>query len=234
MYQKWVNAYGDTIFCCDDGVHLDDLKSAMPTSGSVVVKVEGKAFGSLPDLLSAYESDHLNIYVTSDLKGKIPPIQRDCTIRGSAVVVIVNREYVIMVKDRTRGYPSNPGGSCELDESHEETALRECEEETGLKLSKIVPFALTATEMMHYGTKWEVPLKYFYSCVDLSPEQIEDLEKFSNEEIEWVKLVHADTLKRQGHETMADLAFNIAKCQETPYYSKFELDFSKDVKHSFK
>lgn len=58
-------------------------------------------------------------------------------ILPGAVVVIINEQDEVLLQQRTDGHWGLPGGLMELAESLEETAAREVEEETGLKVGKL-------------------------------------------------------------------------------------------------
>lgn len=58
-------------------------------------------------------------------------------ILPGAVVLIINEQDQVMLQHRTDGNWGLPGGLMELAESLEETAAREVEEETGLKVGNL-------------------------------------------------------------------------------------------------
>lgn len=58
-------------------------------------------------------------------------------ILPGAVVLIINEQDEVLLQHRTDGNWGLPGGLMELAESLEETAAREVEEETGLKVGKL-------------------------------------------------------------------------------------------------
>lgn len=83
-----------------------------------------------------------------DLRKKIG---HDPIIMTSGCVLILNeKNQILLQKRRDNGYWGYPGGSMELGESFEECAKREVFEETGLECLKLNYFTHMSGEQMHY------------------------------------------------------------------------------------
>jgi 8-oxo-dGTP pyrophosphatase MutT (NUDIX family) len=220
------NRFGDRIV-----THRSDNPALIyePTDVSTTFKVLGKARRPIPDgLETLYESSDLSFYVNPKCRTKCPSIQRDGRIVGSAIVVMINCDRAVMVRDRTRDYLTVPCGSCELDESFISAAVRECFEETGIVLNESAvkgPFAETISDITYYDTRFRVNTLWHYATVSLSSEEIEKLSSFSNEEIECVVVprVNGQTNdpvldpRPNNHRYMCDIVWNMLALQRLPY-----------------
>lgn len=72
-------------------------------------------------------------------------------IMTSACVLIINEKNQVLLQKRTdNGFWGYPGGSMELGESFEECAKREALEETGLECMEFTYFTHMSGEKMHY------------------------------------------------------------------------------------
>lgn len=72
-------------------------------------------------------------------------------IMTSACVLIINEKNQVLLQKRTdNGFWGYPGGSMELGESFEECAKREALEETGLECMELTYFTHMSGEKMHY------------------------------------------------------------------------------------
>lgn len=55
----------------------------------------------------------------------------------SVAVLVAHREKILLIEHRTRGDVSIPGGRKEKGETDAQTCVRECEEETGIEITKV-------------------------------------------------------------------------------------------------
>ena len=69
---------------------------------------------------------------------------------GASVILINDRDEVLLQKRRDNGMWAYHGGSVELDECVEEAAARELFEETGLKAEELELFGVFSGPDMHY------------------------------------------------------------------------------------
>src|SRR5574344_2462910 len=69
---------------------------------------------------------------------------------SGCVLILNEKNQILLQKRRDNGYWGYPGGSMELGESFEECAKREVFEETGLECLKLNYFTHMSGEQMHY------------------------------------------------------------------------------------
>ncbi len=69
---------------------------------------------------------------------------------GSGVLIIDEKDRILLIKRTDNNKWGIPGGSMELGETFEETAAREAREETGLLVSKLKLFKVYSGQRMHY------------------------------------------------------------------------------------
>jgi 8-oxo-dGTP pyrophosphatase MutT (NUDIX family) len=236
-----MNRFGDLIHVHhDDGAVLERGRDDKHTTH----KVFGKASRPIPDdLVTIYESPSLSFYGNGACVSKCPNVQSDGTIISAAIVVFVNKESVLLAKDRTKHYFTVPCGSCNLDESRKSAAVRECYEETGLALNEddvVGPFATTRADMVFYDTDFDVEMTWFYVSVSLSEEKISEIRSYSDEEIERVDIVHlssrttidtedvesqqdAKTFISSTHRFLYNIAWNAMQARGFPYVKNLTL-----------
>ncbi len=75
---------------------------------------------------------------------------RPLIMAGASVLVINERNQILLQRRRDNGYWGYPGGSNELFEDMEDTARREVLEETGILCGPLEFFALKSGESRHY------------------------------------------------------------------------------------
>lgn len=92
---------------------------------------------------------------------------------ASAVGIIIETPIGIVFVERKfepkKGYINIPGGFCEPYESIEYTAIREVEEETGIKLTNINFFMSGSNEYIYDGIMYVISDIFFYSKLDYVP-----------------------------------------------------------------
>jgi 8-oxo-dGTP diphosphatase len=93
-------------------------------------------------------------------------------VPATAVVVIDDKDDVLLVKrgvEPKRGLWCLPGGFMELGETPERGALRELEEETGLKGKINILLGVTSSESPRYNTVLMIGFLVTDYCADLIP-----------------------------------------------------------------
>ena len=112
---------------------------------------------------SPIEMDYIN-----DLRNVVG--NRPLIMVGSTVLVLDDRNRLLMMKRADSGNWGLPGGAMELGESTEETARRELFEETGLEVGELILFGVfSGRELYHRYPRGEevynVSIVYLASCV---------------------------------------------------------------------
>lgn len=188
-----VNVYGDIILTI---AREEDIYSYPFDEKSYCIKTPAKLKSNFKDFVLVHETPSLNFYANSIARSKCPAIIKG-EVYGSIVVVVVNNKYIVLVKDRTKPYLTNPGGSFSTEHTHEECGIREVEEETGIVLKsteKLTRCGGWKNDTIVYNTKFQSTTVLFYTRINLSQIQIDEVLKHQDHEIEKVVLAEIENI----------------------------------------
>jgi 8-oxo-dGTP pyrophosphatase MutT (NUDIX family) len=181
------NKYGDIIITVTSHDTLKTYEYDPKKSVSIKTSLNLENFH---DFKLIHSSKEYHIYANIVARNKCPAIIEGGT-SGAAVVIVLNNTHVVLVKDRMKPHWTNPCGTrASATESFEACALREVKEETGIALtSSLIECGAWKSEMRVYDMQFPVQTKLFYTHLYPSPEQIEKLLAYHDEEIEKVLVV---------------------------------------------
>lgn len=154
----------------DDAVFIDELDTH--TVKAMIHEME------LPKI-------HAGVFFHPDLNELKKAFFKKFTLVQAAGGLVKNEEEEILLIFR-RGKWDLPKGKLDKGESLEECAVREVEEETGLKKIKLVAPLITTYHTYHEGTKFILKESHWYtmkakSGQQLTPQTAEDIQ-----EIKWI------------------------------------------------
>jgi len=199
----FVNKYGDTLLKVTKGTRelnnyfdanggYDPSKGYIVHSPSFLGSIVCCSNSDSPMKLVAQTND-VFAYANEAVTKKCPKLINN-QVSGSTVVlkvVVGSEKYSIFVKDRTKGYITNPAGTLEYNESFIDCAIRECYEETGLKVQ-----IATTNEIGSFGynytlfeLQWGGLAKIYETTVELTYAEFGDLLNYQCDEIEKVYAV---------------------------------------------
>lgn len=147
------------------------------------------------DFERVYSFGERRVYTNKFARERCPVIIEG-GLSGTTVVVVVNDSFVVLVKDRTKSFLTNPCGSrARSEESFLECGIREVEEETGLKLTEP---PIHCGTLISRSNLYNILFKYtgnvYYTSIHISAEQVKTLLAHRDHEISKVLLVHFDQL----------------------------------------
>ncbi len=89
---------------------------------------------------------------------------------------IIRNNKLLMVKERSDGLWTLPGGWIDINESASEAVIRETKEETGFDVSALRLLALWDKQKHDHPPQWPHTYKCFFHCEIISGEEKENLE----------------------------------------------------------
>ena len=132
------------------------------------------------------------IYANECVINKCPKIIDDA-VTGAVVVLTVSLDTnpgtlnVVFVKDRTKDKLTNPAGTMDNNETHIQCAIRECYEETGIRLNKDLRQIGSLEYIANvFEIKWPGTGIIYYTHAILTETEMNALVNFSCDEIEKV------------------------------------------------
>ncbi|KTD26248.1 MULTISPECIES: NUDIX hydrolase [Legionella] len=89
---------------------------------------------------------------------------------------VLNDDNLLLVKERSDGLWTLPGGFADVNESPSEAVIRETKEETGFEVSPFRLLALWDKQKHDHPPQWPHVYKCFFHCEIISGEKMENLE----------------------------------------------------------
>lgn len=190
------NKYGDLIIKGNSfniTKHLEENQY----SGSVVLK-SSDSFEEIPDNFSFVTiQNDIFIYLNKIALEQCAYVNDDGCVNGTIVTLFIHTKYntyAVFVKDRTKRNVTNVSGSLKQNETLREGAIRECLEETGLKIATLIECGKSKTKYTMYNTIFEYYTTHFVTHINVDNNQFNQLLTFSNEEIEKIILIPCNDL----------------------------------------
>lgn len=203
--KKTINVYGDTLVEIDSedvlNKFLSELNEDTLTPYIIHYHCESETPNIIPKFKYITYRNGVNVYANDAVIKKCPKLIKGM-VSGSTVSLQVKYEdvvYHVFVKDRTKKYITNPAGTLEYNETHEQCASRECKEETGLNVEitekdLIGSFGYTYTL---FEMKWPGEAKIYKCIKKLTKDEFEMMKTFECDEIEKVHLVPSQSLQKE-------------------------------------
>jgi 8-oxo-dGTP pyrophosphatase MutT (NUDIX family) len=153
---------------------------------------------------------HAGVFFHADLNKLKTAFFKKFTIVQAAGGLVINENEEILLIFR-RGKWDMPKGKLEKDEKLDECAVREVEEETGLKKVKLLEPLTITYHTYHEGTHFILKESHWYTMKvsgiqTLIPQTEEDIH-----EIKWVKANDLDTYRKNSYPSIADVLEAFAK-----------------------
>lgn len=162
----------------DDAVFIDELNSH--TVKSMIHEMQ-------------LEKVHAGVFYHSDLKALQKAFYKKFTVIQAAGGLVVNEKKQLLMIFR-RGNWDLPKGKLDTGESLEECAVREVEEETGLKNVKLNSPLLVTYHTYHEGTRFILKESHWYTMRVKGEQLLVPQTEEGILEIKWVTLTEAESL----------------------------------------
>ena len=147
---------------------------------------------------------HAGVYFHTDLEELIKEFRKKFTLVKAAGGLVENKKKEILMIFR-RGKWDLPKGKLDKGETLEECAIREVEEETGLKNIKLLGPLITTCHTYHEGTKFILKESHWYRMQvtgdqKLIPQTDEDIQQ-----IHWVNTNDMGKYLKNSYPMIADI-----------------------------
>ena len=147
---------------------------------------------------------HAGVFFHTDLSELQKAFWKKFTLVKAAGGLVLNEKKGLLMIFR-RGKWDLPKGKLDSGETLEQCAVREVEEETGLKKVQLLEPLLTTFHTYHEGSKFILKESYWYT---MKAEGIQNLQPQSEEdimEIKWVTAKEAENLFQQTFSSVVDV-----------------------------
>ncbi len=162
----------------DDAVFIDELNSH--TVKSMIHEMQ-------------LEKVHAGVFYHSDLRALQKAFYKKFTVIQAAGGLVVNEKKQLLMIFR-RGNWDLPKGKLDTGESLQECAVREVEEETGLKNVKLNSPLLVTYHTYHEGTRFILKESHWYTMKVKGEQLLVPQTEEGILEIKWVTLTEAESL----------------------------------------
>lgn len=198
-----------TIYFTDKELVISDLHySSEALQGRFVLALQRGEHIARAKILKIFETANRIVVLTPDSEQVFLAFSREFKMVDAAGGV-VRREDGSLVMIHRRGRWDLPKGHWEEGESFEQCALRETEEETGVRADRVVrKLCVTMHSYNTYGT-WELKSTHWYLLevdgdVELRPQAEEDISQ-----ARWVSLLDARRLAEESFPTIREVIAQI-------------------------
>jgi len=190
MIKSTTNRYGDILLTASRKLEDYFEDGYDPSKGYIIHNLNDTNTNDTEDVFSDFKfiacHDGYSIYANEKVRKECPaPING--SICGSIMTLFVQVEkeiYLILVKDRTKKYITNPCGTRDsLTESFLECAIRETKEETSVEVLSATECGSYRYKHWAYEIQWPGKGEIFYTCVEMSKEDFEKALTFECDEI---------------------------------------------------
>jgi 8-oxo-dGTP pyrophosphatase MutT (NUDIX family) len=173
----------------DDAVFIDELDSH--TVKSMIHEMQ-------------QENVHAGVFLHTDLPALQHAFYKKFTLIQAAGGLVTNEANEILMIHR-RGKWDLPKGKLDAGETLAECAVREVEEETGLRNIELIAPLITTYHTYHEGSHFILKESYWYSMhvtgkQQLVPQTAEDIH-----DIKWVNKSELETYKNNSFPSVADV-----------------------------
>jgi 8-oxo-dGTP pyrophosphatase MutT (NUDIX family) len=190
------------LFLCDD---LDD--SVLPyIHHDDAVFIDELNIHTVKTMIHEMEQSkvHAGVFFHSDLEILKKAFLKKFTVvqAGGGLVRSEKNEILLIFR---RGKWDLPKGKLDMGETLEECAIREVEEETGLKKVKVVSPLMITYHTYHGGARFILKESHWYSMTAGSKQSLVPQTEEDIHEIKWVPIADLDEYMKNSYASVADV-----------------------------